>query len=281
MKLKLLGTPVVASALLLGASVAVAEPNDFYVLLGGQQYLPDEDREFNNSELDDTSMASFGAGIEWTPNWATELVFSSGDGDIDDTREEADVEQWRLDALYMFQPERKWVPYVVAGLGELKVDPDDFADDTVDTQFNLGVGIKRVLTDRLALRADARAFYSFDESLVDYGVNLALTWGLGPKAAPKAKPAPAPAPAPAPVKDVDTDGDGVVDRLDKCPNTVKGAKVDADGCQEVLKETISVNLQINFDNDHAKYFRAVFKPSGIDKAVSAGFLGNNGKDRRI
>jgi OmpA-OmpF porin, OOP family len=31
--------------------------------------------------------------------------------------------------------------------------------------------------------------------------------------------------------ELDSDGDGVVDRLDKCPNTPAGAKVNADGCE--------------------------------------------------
>ena len=47
-----------------------------------------------------------------------------------------------------------------------------------------------------------------------------------PKAAPVAKPAEKPAAMPS-----DSDGDGVVDSQDRCPGTVKGAKVDARGCE--------------------------------------------------
>lgn len=46
------------------------------------------------------------------------------------------------------------------------------------------------------------------------------------KAAPVAKPKPAPKPVPA----KDSDGDGVIDAMDKCPNTPKGAPVDKVGC---------------------------------------------------
>jgi OOP family OmpA-OmpF porin len=64
-----------------------------------------------------------------------------------------------------------------------------------------------------------------------------------PRAAPQPAPAPAAAPAPAPIAVpvtptpaapapvVDTDGDGVPDTLDRCPNTVRGARVGADGCE--------------------------------------------------
>lgn len=46
------------------------------------------------------------------------------------------------------------------------------------------------------------------------------------KAAPVAKPKPAPKPVPA----KDSDGDGVIDAMDRCPNTPKGAPVDKVGC---------------------------------------------------
>ncbi|MBW2157970.1 MAG: OmpA family protein [Deltaproteobacteria bacterium] len=44
-----------------------------------------------------------------------------------------------------------------------------------------------------------------------------------------AKPAPKPAPKPV-AKPMDSDGDGVTDDKDQCPNTPKGATVDARGC---------------------------------------------------
>ncbi len=55
--------------------------------------------------------------------------------------------------------------------------------------------------------------------------------------APIAAPAPVPAPAPAAksapvvVKVLDSDGDGVPDDKDRCPDTPKGAKVNAQGCE--------------------------------------------------
>ncbi|MFK5925575.1 MAG: OmpA family protein [Desulfuromusa sp.] len=46
----------------------------------------------------------------------------------------------------------------------------------------------------------------------------------------KATPKPAPAPKPVVVPPRDSDGDGVIDAMDKCPNTPKGAPVDRFGC---------------------------------------------------
>ncbi|MFH1138787.1 MAG: OmpA family protein [Pseudomonadota bacterium] len=59
-----------------------------------------------------------------------------------------------------------------------------------------------------------------------------------------AAPAPVPAAAPCP----DTDQDGVCDQVDKCPGTPRGAKVDAYGCPEMLKESVSYELRVHFDS---------------------------------
>ena len=66
------------------------------------------------------------------------------------------------------------------------------------------------------------------------------------------RPAPKPAPKPAamaPMAPMDSDGDGVTDDRDKCPNTPKGARVDANGCwikpqdEAILNEIASVMMQ--------------------------------------
>jgi OOP family OmpA-OmpF porin len=67
-----------------------------------------------------------------------------------------------------------------------------------------------------------------------YGLGVGYRFG-GAKAAPvvaAAPPPPPPPPAPvAPPPPADSDHDGVIDANDRCPNTVAGAKVDANGCE--------------------------------------------------
>jgi outer membrane protein OmpA-like peptidoglycan-associated protein len=80
-----------------------------------------------------------------------------------------------------------------------------------------------------------------------------------PAPAPVAAPAPAPVPAPAPAAAPavvaapvvaaaprDSDGDGVVDDRDRCPNTISGARVDANGCEVVTLKGV------NFANNSAE-----------------------------
>lgn len=73
----------------------------------------------------------------------------------------------------------------------------------------------------------------------------------------KAKPAPvakAPlAPAqPVVVKAKDSDADGVIDKLDQCPNTELGVKVDANGCTVMAKQQFEFSLVVRYANDSAK-----------------------------
>ncbi len=55
--------------------------------------------------------------------------------------------------------------------------------------------------------------------------------------------------------EMDSDGDGVVDSLDKCPDTPKGIKVDSVGCPLPIEAKVSINLLVQFDFD-----KAVVKP---------------------
>ncbi len=58
---------------------------------------------------------------------------------------------------------------------------------------------------------------------------------------------------------LDSDGDGVYDYLDKCPNTPRGLAVDHRGCPLPIKGRVSIELLVQFDFD-----KAVVKPEFHD-----------------
>lgn len=104
-------------------------------------------------------------------------------------------------------------------------------------QLNLGCG-----TAPAAAAAPAAAPAKADTSAADAAAAAAA-------AAAKAKAdaeAAAAAAAAALTAKKDTDGDGVPDSKDQCPDTKAGAKVDEKGCYVVLKETVTMKINVTF-----------------------------------
>ena len=63
--------------------------------------------------------------------------------------------------------------------------------------------------------------------------------------------------------ELDSDGDGVIDRLDRCPGTPAGTKVDINGCPALLLSLTGINF---------KFDSAVIEPSSsdiLDRAVAS------------
>jgi OOP family OmpA-OmpF porin len=52
-------------------------------------------------------------------------------------------------------------------------------------------------------------------------------------------------------KEMDDDGDGVVNSLDRCPNTPRGLAVDYKGCPLPVNDRVSIELLVQFDFDQA------------------------------
>ena len=74
---------------------------------------------------------------------------------------------------------------------------------------------------------------------------------------------PAPVAATTTVIETDSDGDGVIDRLDLCPDTPAGRKVDSHGCPDLLLTLTGVNF---------KFDSSAIEPASVtilDQAVAA------------
>lgn len=112
-------------------------------------------------ELDDA--ASYGLGIGYNAGTnvgleldvrysPTEPEFSGG----------PDVRVWTatVNLLYHFQPEQDFVPYLLAGLGGMVYDLDEYSDDE-DWILNWGGGFKYALSDAVDLRVDVRHVLDF------------------------------------------------------------------------------------------------------------------------
>ena len=202
----------------------------------------DAGRYFFEDTLNDADTWDLGVGFALSENWMIDLVVSQWDSEVAALGDDGDVDgiQYRADMLYHINTDSKWRPFVGFGIGDQEREFTNTGDSERDTLVNLGAGLKRSLGENWQFRTDVRAFNSLDNEYTD----LAITAGIGLVFGAKSTPAPVVAAIPV---DVDSDGDGVFDSKDKCPDTVKGLKVDEVGCPIVLDKTLEINLDILFD----------------------------------
>jgi OOP family OmpA-OmpF porin len=192
--------------------------------LGGYVFDPD-------SNLKHRPVYGLGFGYNFTERWTAEGVLDYVKTEFKSTGSDMNVVQYRLDGLYHFRPDKKFVPYLAAGAGAITYKLGGGPSDTYFL-LNYGVGAKYFLTPVLALRGDVRHLLSFGDTPTfgDTQNNFAYTFGATLFFGGRGKAAPA---APAVVVaavPLDSDGDGVTDSADRCPGTPAGVSVDANGC---------------------------------------------------
>ncbi len=126
-----------------------------------------------------------------------------------------DVAAVRVNALYNFRSGETFRPFLTLGAGVEDLDVGGVEVD--DESYNAGGGLRWYLGEHFGLRLDGRFIHhdvagGIDEAQSNVEATAGLLWAFG--GAPPA----------------DTDGDGVRDKRDKCPDTPRGATVDAEGC---------------------------------------------------
>ncbi len=156
----------------------------------------------------------YGQRLREDVNFFGDLVHGPYDGNAAGVGD-ADVTTLRGGLEWLISRQQRYNWFLSGGLGLMNVNTDSGPDFT-RPMASLGVGQDWAVGANDAFRWELRADQSFGNSSLPGGglsnvqALLGYSWGLG---------------APA-----DSDGDGVPNRLDQCPDTPKGAKVDARGC---------------------------------------------------
>ncbi len=156
----------------------------------------------------------YGQSLNEQFNFFGDLVYGAYNGDRAGVGD-ADVTTLRGGLEWLFSKQQKYNWFLSGGLGLMNVNTDSGPDFT-RPMGSLGIGQAWEVGANDAFRWEVRADQSFGNStlpnagLTNVQALLGYSWGLG-----------------APL---DSDGDGVANRLDQCPNTPKGAKVDTKGC---------------------------------------------------
>ena len=188
--------------------------------------------------------------------------FSKGSNGVNSMREHGG----KLDGMFFYSRNPRFSPYFGVGLGGVKTHARGTGESSTDPFADVGLGFMSYLGAgaRVALRADARyRQIFFDEDALggveqdDVGepiLNLGLVVPFGSKSAEPAKAAEV-------VACADSDGDGVCDAADLCPDTPKGAVVDAKGCPAENAKGANQNFEhVHFAFDRAEltdYSKAV------------------------
>ncbi len=161
-----------------------------------------------------------------SPHWSTMLAY-----DNMYFKKDIRVEDITLSALYHLWPDCKLNPFVRFGWG---VASGQGAKNFNDLAGIAGLGFEYFALPFFSLgpvvnyHYDSKTGDSLNEThAITAGLMGTISFGGG-----ESKPAMKKEVAAAPVvaAPVDSDGDGVVDNMDKCPASPKGAKVDASGC---------------------------------------------------
>ncbi len=231
-----------------------------------------------------------------------ELSVLFSNADYQNGTGDTDIFRSALNGVYNFEKSNNITPFLKAGLGYETMSNHQY--DNHNSAFaDAGAGVKIGITEQLALKLEAIEMLKFNH--FNWDNNLLLMAGLNfafgekaqpaaPVAAPIPAPTPIPTPAPKPVvvaptpkpvvvaAPIDSDGDGVFDPQDKCPNTPKGFKVDADGCP--LKATLHLNFATNSNKVDAEgtanvdAFAAFLKDSPAYKASIVGHTDSTASD---
>jgi OOP family OmpA-OmpF porin len=234
-----------------------------WILKGGLGYMMPKSNpgnvDFDNGKVavdfDDAWAGVFSVGYMFDEHWAGEMYFATPfqtDLTFKDVGEgEADVWPLTFSALYYFNPNGRWRPYLGAG-----INFTEFSGEKPN-ELHLGgsigpaatAGIDFLFTRHWFATLDLRWIYVKTEvqangSQNDFGhlqlsplvAGAMVGYRFGGRRPPavEAPPPPVAAPvvaaAPVAARCSDQDGDGVCDADDKCPNTPAGDRVGPFGC---------------------------------------------------
>ena len=250
MKLK----AAVSIGLLMMAGNALAEEGPWSVSGMLSWYDTDGERvQINNRlGLDDDLGLGLALGYRFNETWEGRFIMQKWD--FGHT-----ANGYGGDALYHFDDKGL---YGILGYKSADIDGSD------DQLLNLGFGKRFNLGERFYWFAEGLAYQSLDDSYMDLGINVGVTYFFG-SSEPTYKPTPAPTPAPAPQR-VDSDRDGIYDDMDQCPNTPMEDAVDSKGCTRYTMADESIRLSINFANNDDKVAKHYY--SEIERVVA--FLKN-------
>lgn len=130
--------------------------------------------------LDNSGLGFIGAGYNFTYHWGIDGIvgfFTSTSKNSDDNGQHVNGTVFALDALYRFNPYHNVEAYVMAGPGIIGLNPNG-TDPNNEGNINAGLGAQYFFYKSLALRVEARDFYTItggkNDVMLDGGITYLL-----------------------------------------------------------------------------------------------------------
>lgn len=194
---------------LMGAekSFADSEAEQGYFTIMGSYIDDDKDRNVE----DGISGGQFGIGYSLGEHWNIEALYQAA--------KPSGQQQtaFGVDVQWVFGRAQRFSPYLHAGAGAFSVNPAGAGSSETGGIYSYGAGfLLDLFSSNVALRGEwrERVDSAFADDMTDSIFSLGLQIPFG-AATPKWS---------------DADRDGVLDGIDRCPNTPAGTVVDAYGC---------------------------------------------------
>ncbi|WP_346836923.1 OmpA family protein [Microbulbifer sp. SAOS-129_SWC] len=211
--------------------------------------------------------ASYGWG--WKGPWYSEVQVFGAILETEDYAESHNLEDQTdfymsgagIDFVYNFGDRDGYTPYLLGGFGGVYDDVLPDSEDTTSAFVNFAAGITTQEISRRGIRLRAevrylRDFFQDDMNDWQFGFGISIPLRCPPPPVIAAAPPPEPQ-GPVNVNLADSDGDGVLDRDDRCPDTLPGAKVDSSGC-------VIANQTITLENIHFEFNSARLTAAAMD-----------------
>lgn len=200
------------SSLLVPTTHAEVRPGSASIVLGVDNLTIDDSRN-----LDSGLAIHLLIGYAFNKRWGVEAGVRKGSFESSSGMLDHDVTVAHFDAIYNFNGDGSWVPFLSAGVGSSSYDNGAI---TARSEFlSFGAGIKWYMTDSLLWRTDLRTQFQPGPSTFDWSVGTGLGYQFGGYSEAEVSLAP-----------TDSDTDGINDAEDHCPNTPTGKTVDQRGC---------------------------------------------------
>lgn len=136
-----------------------------------------------NQRLDNGPAYGLGLGYKITERWAVEAVGLQVDSEVNPGSRTVDGLQGRLEGLYHFKSMQRITPYLAAGAGIMRLQPDPVDDpggqEDSDPLFAYGGGIEFRLSNTLSLRTDLRHVFTFHRAYHNFLPTVGLIYTFG------------------------------------------------------------------------------------------------------